>query len=338
METTPCGLLKFSEVDTYNFSDAVSNFKREDELLAQLGAHESRVFDYNGVDKLTTVGAVVDPRFTPYAFRLIGKGEWFFVHMEVTVKNDIPKSGSKLVASLPSFFSAMHTQKLANVASGRGCGGWISQTGQIQLGTTSGSDSTLKAGERIQLAGWYLPKNDLKTVGVPTIGEKSPFFSNYLNSLDIVDNACKMVNTNKQVFKNDQQAIIKGNDAWLSDNSEKIFTVNSTDFSLESLKYGQYGDFSFLTIAVKTKKTITIGINGDIANARLGNVVPNRFEFEPYIGSPLENGNAGRIMYPYISSAGEISIAAIGRVGGTSNISVGIGEDIRVSGYYRNKD
>lgn len=330
METTPCGLHKFNPADTYSFADSSNNFKRPDELLARLGAHSSRFFQYSGIDTIAEAGVVIGNNYTPVAFHLLGEGEWFFVRVEVTVNSDMPRNGSKLIASMPAKFSAMHTQKLASVSSGRGVGGWVSQSGQIQAGSFSGSDSTIKAGERIQLAGWYLPKNDLLTVGIPTVREKSPFFSEYLRTLDIIDSSCELVQTNMEnTYDKAVTAEIRNKkEAWIG--GLRIFTA-SDDFDLGSVRYGLYGDLVFLSVSANTKKAITIPVSGSVSNVILGSISWSRAR--PIVNSPMDCDNSGRMVYPYATTAGNIGIGAFGRAGGSSSITVSAGEGISVAGY-----
>lgn len=326
METTPCGLLKFNEIDTYNFSDAKTNFDRPDELLARLGAHESRFFDYDSISK---VGATLNSRFTLNSFQLLGKGEWFYFYINVTLKENIPKTGSKRVLDLPAFYSAIHTQKLGNVGSGRGCGGWINQGGAVNIGTTSGSDTTLSEGERIELAGWYLPKNDLTTAGMPSIGEKSPFFSSYINSMEIIDKACKGANTNLSRHIRDYPLTIKSGVARLGDS---VFFTQSSEFTLTEARAARVNEFIFVAVKGKTRNSKSILSSGDVANFNLGTMGP---EFDSLVPAPLERDNAGRVVYAYINTSGEIGISAVGRAGGSGTITMPAGEEISVSGYYR---
>ena len=329
METTPCGLLKFNELDTYNYSDAKINFDRPDELLSRLGAHESRFFVYNTA---ASAGAVVNSDWTVTSFVLRGMGEWFYISVVATPKATMSRSGSKQILSLPARFAAIHTQKLTSVTTGRGARGWISSSAQVYLGTTSGTDANLSAGESIQLSGWYLPVNDLRTVGISSVGEKAPFFSNYLTSLDIIDDACKKANTALPRDTKEAYLVLNGNTAL--DGGSLIFTVDSVNFSINSVRFTRFNDFAFIGLNLKSKKAIPIQADGRIASTRMGTI--NHYGSRAYASQPLEPANTGRLSYSYIGAPdNEIKLTAIGRAGTGTSYQIGIGEDISVAGYYR---
>lgn len=332
METTPCGLLKFNPLDSYNFSDAVSNFEREDELLARLGANENRVFTHLGLPAMNALGVQIHSDWNVLGFSMRGYGEWYWISISVSPKAAITRSsGGRKIADLPAYLAAMHTQKLGGLASGRGTRGWINSVGAIWLGTFSGSDASIPAGQIVNLSGWYLPKNDATTIGISTIGEKAPFYSNYVNSLTKVDNACKIVNTKMQRDTKEQVLPIVGDYARLNGLN---FFQRDTRFDIESVRMSQINEFVFVAISVKSRGTILVEADGTINNLRLGVILSNALPV--MLPSPLESDNEGRVTYSFVDyNGGDVMLKAIGRAGGTGQITIPKGEIINVSGYYR---
>lgn len=334
MLTTSLGFKKPGVLDPYTEQDVILSVDRMDKNLAKLGMHSSRYFSYIGTSAATSLGVTMLNGFTLTDFKLIGKGEAYYIQVVATRDSDITNNSALDICRIPDQFSVGNTESqfLGSAATGMGINGYIATGGRIVLGARRVDGTTLKipAGESVELAGWYYPVNSLGTAGIiPPKSANSMDFSAMNKVYDDIDLRADAAKT-KLVW--DNNPITSG----------VTFNLGANITSVDSYAFRRYGAFCYVRISFNLVVGFSLSSpRGNIANQTVITITDSRFTVPGSAGlsgvvSPLRNESAVKTGYGYHSaSSNVIGMGAVG-FGSAPVASVTTGNTLyELAGMYR---